>query len=101
MIRREKLLSVLSTSIQNYADQNGLKIDVTEDMRLLGVDAPLDSLGLVMVLASFEADINDSFRTEIVLVDEHAMSLERSPFRTVSSLVDYACTLLVENGKSS
>lgn len=101
MIRREKLLSVLSTSIQNYADQNGLKIDVTEDMRLLGVDAPLDSLGLVMVLASFEADINDSFRTEIVLVDEHAMSLERSPFRTVSSLVDYACTLLVENGRSS
>jgi hypothetical protein len=27
------------------------------------------------------------------------MSMERSPFRTVGSLVDYACTLLAEQGK--
>jgi len=101
MTPRDKLRPLLLESIRDYAAQTGLPMNVTEDMRLFGREAPLDSLGLVTVLASFEASINDTFGTEIVLVDEHAMSLEHSPFRTVSSLVDYACTLLVENGKSS
>jgi hypothetical protein len=101
MTKRDKLRSMLSASIQEYAAQSGLKINVNEDMHLLGTDAPLDSLGLVMVLASFEAGINDTFDTEIVLTDERAMSMERSPFRLVSSLIDYACILLDENRKVS
>ena len=99
MAQRDKLRSILFKSVQDYAVQSGLQFEVTDDTRLLGRDARLDSLGLVMIVASFEADINDTFGTEIVLADERAMSMERSPFRTVSSLVDYACTLLDENGK--
>jgi acyl carrier protein len=99
--QRDKLQSILFQSVRDYAVQTGLQVEVTEDMRLLGRDALLDSLGLVIILASFEADINDTFGTEVVLADERAMSMERSPFRTVSSLVDYACTLLDENGKGS
>ena len=101
MTPRDKLRPLLLESIRDYAAQTGLPINTTDDMRLLGRDALLDSLGLVTILASFEADINDTFGTEIVLADERAMSMERSPFRTVSSLVDYACTLLDENGKGS
>lgn len=101
MNQRDKLQSILFQSVRDYAVQTGLQVEVTEDIRLLGRDALVDSLGLVIILASFEADINDTFGTEIVLADERAMSMERSPFRTVSSLVDYACTLLDENGKGS
>jgi len=101
MTSPDKLRPLLLESIRDYAAQTGLPINTSEDMRLLGRDALVDSLGLVTILASFEADINDTFGTEIVLADERAMSMERSPFRTVSSLVDYACALLDENGKGS
>jgi hypothetical protein len=88
---------MLFQNIQDYAGRTRVEVHVTEDMRLLGRDALLDSLGLVIVLAGFEADINDTFGTEIILADERAMSLEHSPFRSVSSLVDYASALLEAN----
>jgi hypothetical protein len=100
MAQHDRLRSLLLESIREYAGQTGLQIDVTEHTRLLGPDAPLDSLGLVMVLASFEVGINDAFGTQIVLADERAMSMERSPFRSVSSLVEYACILLDQTGKN-
>jgi hypothetical protein len=100
MAQHDRLRALLFESIREYAGQTGLQIDVTEHTRLVGRDAPLDSLGLVMVLASFEAGINDAFGTQIVLADERAMSMERSPFRSVSSLVEYACILLDQTGKN-
>jgi hypothetical protein len=96
--QRNQVRSLLLNSIQNYATPAGLRIELTDDTRLLGPGAPLDSLGLVTVLAGFEAEISDVFQTDILLADERAMSLERSPFRTVSSLIDYTCMLLDEAG---
>jgi hypothetical protein len=100
MSPREDVQSLLLQTIHDYADAIGKRIDVDAEMHLLGRKAPVDSLGLVAVLAGFEATLNDTFGTEIVLANERAMSQERSPFRTVSSLVDYACTLLAEQGKA-
>jgi hypothetical protein len=100
-IRREEIRSMLLDSIQSYFVQSGAALEVDDNLRLFGRDAPLDSLGLVTVLVSFEAAINDQFDTQLILANERAMSMERSPFRTVSTLVDYACALLAENGKAS
>ena len=94
--RRNQIRSLLLNAIQDYATPAGLRLELTDDTRLLGPGAPLDSLGLVTVLAGFEAEISDVFRTDILLADERAMSLERSPFRTISSLIDYTCMLLEE-----
>lgn len=99
MAERDKLRSLLWESIRGYADTAGVRIEIQDDLRLLGRGAPFDSLGFVMVLSSFEAGINDAFGTEIVLANERAMSMEHSPFRTVSCLVDYAGSLLDEQGK--
>jgi hypothetical protein len=101
MTQHDKLRPILVESIRDHVAQIGLRMDVTEDTQLLGGESALDSLGLVTVLACFEAGINDTFGTEIVLVDERAMSMERSPFRTVASLVDYASALLDKNGNAS
>jgi hypothetical protein len=99
--QRDQVRSTLANCIEEYATQTGVKIDFTDGTRLLGSGAPLDSLGLVTVLAGFEAAVNDAFESDIVLADERAMSLERSPFRTVSSLIDYTCMLLDEAGNGS
>jgi hypothetical protein len=97
MAERDELQRMLFERIREYAFQAGCEFDINENTRLLGHDAPLDSLGLVMVLAGFEASINDAFGLAIVLADERAMSMERSPFRTVSSLIDYASSVLDEH----
>jgi hypothetical protein len=70
--------------------------DLCEDTVLFGRDGLLDSTALV----SFILDVEEAIRIEcgisITLADERAMSQNRSPFRRVSSLVDYAHLLLAE-----
>ncbi len=69
---------------------------IDEHTRLLGREARVDSLGLVAILASFEAEINDGLDLDLALADERAMSMTRSPFRTVGALLDYAETRVNE-----
>jgi len=98
---REKIRMLLVESIERYFAQTGTALKIDDDLRLFWREATLDSLGLVTVLVGFEAAVNDQFNTQVVLADERAMSMERSPFRTVSTLVDYTCALLSANGKEA
>ena len=97
---REQLKTILLNSITEYVEDTGTELNVDEKIRLVGQNASVDSLGLVAILASFEAEVNDSFDPDILLVNEKAMSMQRSPFRSVSSLVDYAVSLLQEAKKA-
>lgn len=56
---------------------------------LVGPDGSLDSLGLVNFIVALEGIVSDEINTDITLVDERAMMLENSPFRTVNSLAEY------------
>jgi len=69
------------------------KLDVSPDAALFGAPSPLDSLGLVALLIDIEEAFDLAGRP-IILSDERAMSQARSPFRRVSSLVDYIEQLL-------
>lgn len=94
-----QLTALLTEAITEYAEDAGLTIDLNGDAKLLGADAVVDSLGLVMVVTAFEAKVNDTFGTEIVLASEKAMSMNNSPFRSMSVLAGYAADLLREVGK--
>jgi acyl carrier protein len=65
-----------------------------ENPAIFGAGAPLDSLGLVNLLADLEYKIGEEFGREVVLASEQAMSRSRSPFRDVASLTDYIVELL-------
>ena len=65
-----------------------LKI-ATRDTHLLGGQSPLDSIGLVTLIADLEGDIQREFGKTVILADEKAMSLTLSPFRKVGTLVEY------------
>ena len=71
----------------------GQQLDASPDAALFGAPSPLDSLGLVALLIDIEEAFADQGHT-IVLSDERALSQSRSPFRTISSLVDYSQQLL-------
>jgi len=65
---------------------------------LLGKSAVLDSLGLVNLIVMVEEEIEEQFGVNITLADERAISQERSPFRTIGTLVEYTNMLLKEHG---
>ena len=97
---REELRSLLYECVREYADQSGVAVAIEDDTPLIGPDSAVDSLGLVMVVTSFEAKLNDKYDATVVLANERAMSMTRSPFRSVAALSEYAAELLKEAGQA-
>lgn len=95
-----RLTALLLDTISEYAQDAGLEIAADGETRLLGQGSPLDSLGLVVVVTGFEAKVNDAFDAAITLANERAMSMNKSPFRSVAALTEYAGELLKEAGKA-
>lgn len=94
MTSREEVLAILLECVRGVAAQSGSSSDIGEGTVLLGSGSPVDSLGLVMVVSDFEGRLNQEYDARVVLATEAAMSLSRSPFRTVASLADYGLELL-------
>lgn len=77
----------------NLARDQSAQLTVAPGAPVFGPDSPLDSLGLVALLL----DVEDALRDRgcpIVLSDERAVSQKRSPFRSVTTLVEYIGSLL-------
>ncbi|MCO6044958.1 hypothetical protein NG895_13695 [Aeoliella sp. ICT_H6.2] len=101
MGKREEVMTLLKECVQEYSEQSGQELAIQEDTPLIGPEATVDSLGLVMVITSFEAQLNDKYGTELVLANEKAMSMRNSPFRSLNALTDYAVSLLDEAGAAA
>jgi hypothetical protein len=99
MTERDRIKSLLMECVREHAAQSGASGEVNESTPLMGPGATLD-LGLVMVVTDFEARLNQAFDAQVVLASERAMSMNHSPFRSVSALSDYAVELLREAGKA-
>ena len=69
-------------------DQDLLKVS------LLGRQAAMDSIGLVNLVFSIEERLRSDLGVSVEIASERAMSLSRSPFRTVGTLVDFVSTLV-------
>ncbi|HLT38114.1 MAG TPA: hypothetical protein VK034_17630 [Enhygromyxa sp.] len=92
-----KLRAMLFDALREYAEDAGLDIELGDETPLFGGDSALDSIGLVTVLAEFEAAINDAYGTDLVLADDRAMAMKRSPFRTPARLLEFAAERLAES----
>ncbi len=75
------------------------RLGKSPDVALIGQDARLDSLGLVNLIVLVEEKIQEQFGVGITLVDERAMSLSKSPFRTLGSLAEFVEEQLNEHGR--
>lgn len=73
-----------------------LQIPLSLESRLFGSNSHLDSLELVNLILDVEEQVSQTFSTPIMLMDERALSQERSPFRSVDNLTDYIVQLLEE-----
>ncbi len=73
------------------------KIQKSEDTHLFGSGDSLDSLTLINLITVIEQKIEEQTGDYVSLADEKAMSLDESPFKTVSTLKDYINTLINDN----
>ena len=77
----------------NLARDPSVQLVAAPGAPIFGPDSPLDSLGLVALLLDIEDALSDR-GFPVVLSDERAVSQKRSPFRSVTTLVDYIGSLL-------
>jgi acyl carrier protein len=61
----------------------------TEETRLFGEAAALDSIGLVTLIADLEEDVRLATGKTVFLADEKAMSRLTSPFRRAGLLAEH------------
>lgn len=72
------------------------KVSYSEDLKLIGVNAALESISFVTLIAILEDLISDRLGKNIIIVNDRAFSQERSPFRCVGSLCEYVTELLLQ-----
>ncbi|MBL9165265.1 MAG: hypothetical protein JNL18_21235 [Planctomycetaceae bacterium] len=101
MSKRDQVMQLLRDCVAEYAEQTGGVYELNDETPLIGPDSPVDSLGLVMIITAFECKLNETFNAELVLASEKAMSMNRSPFRSLGVLADYGVELLDETGTAA
>ena len=85
------LVALIQTCGVELAEGEGLPTASLEsDTVLFGPGGVLDSLGLVSLVLDLEQAIETRYDVAVTLADQRAMSQERSPFRSVQALADYA-----------
>lgn len=65
------------------------KIDKNTATVLYGSGATIDSMTLVSLIVAVEENIRRELGLSITLANEKAMSMKRSPFSTLDTLIDY------------
>lgn len=95
-MRKDIVEIIITTAKELGEDEIGIDGELTEETVLFGRDGVLDSMGLVTLVIAVEQAIEDRLDASIALADERAMSQSKSPYRSVGSLAEYACTVIEE-----
>jgi len=97
-VDRAAILAVVLQAMErtNQMRTEAMRLAVSQEAPLFGPPSPLDSLGLVSLLIDVEEALDEAGHP-VILSDDRALSQSRSPFRTVSSLVEYIDGLLRES----
>lgn len=97
---KAQLVEIVVAAVRDYAAAagGGQASEVSGSTVLFGPRGVLDSIGLVSVLVAVEQELGETHGLAISLMDDRAMSRERSPFRTPESLADYVLDLARGSG---
>lgn len=88
--------------IYDVIDEVNLDLEASSKLQkdpntiIFGKESFLDSMGLIMFITLIEEKIEERTGKFISIADERAMSLDSSPFQSVSTLKSYIDTLLDE-----
>ncbi|MFC0386394.1 hypothetical protein [Muricoccus vinaceus] len=88
---RERILKIVTRVIGEVNDEMQYENlnNPNENTIIFDGDNGIDSLSLVLLVSTVEAEINKEFSSNILVASEKAMSMRNSPFRTVDSLTTF------------
>ena len=84
------LLNTITEIAQTEGGWKGIAID--KDVPLFGDESALDSRSLVELLISLEEFMEEELGAKFDWTSDRAMSTSNSPFRTVTTLAEFAAT---------
>jgi len=97
---RDQIFTIICDCVRQLGEE--LESDALshpgEDTLLMGEGSGVDSIGLVSLIVEIETRISEELSVDLVLADDRAMSLRRSPFRRVGDLTDHVVGLLEAEG---
>ena len=95
---RKNVTQVLYSSIEklNETLDSSEKILKSLEEPLIGENSKLDSMGLISLIVQVEEDIEEKLQKIVTLADEKALSRKNSPYKNISSLVDFICDIISE-----
>jgi acyl carrier protein len=99
-MQRENIIELITDAVKQFLPPGEQPATVSEDTRLVGGNSLLDSTALVSLIVEVEQQIDDRYGVSITIADDRALSQQRSPFRTVSSLADYIMKLYGETASA-
>ncbi len=89
-LAKEKILIIITHCIVSLNDSltDEEQIPISQDSVLFGEGSSMDSMGLLNLLMDLEDQLADQ-GFETTILDDHALSQKHSPFKSITSLVDY------------
>lgn len=93
---KNNLEKIIKESLIEILEDNNMKIEITNEVTLIGENAILDSFDFVNLTIAIEEKVSDEFDIEITLVNPKAFSRKNSPFKNVKLLTEYVAELLEE-----
>ena len=87
-MKQEDIQLFLLSLLKDHVEQNSIicNEEITENTRLIGSKALLDSLGLVSFIVEVEQSLEEEYDFSINIVSEKAMSRTTSPFISIKTL---------------
>tara|TARA_X000001036_G_C20613742_1_gene780061 strand:+ start:568 stop:858 length:291 start_codon:yes stop_codon:yes gene_type:complete len=82
---KEKALKIVSETVREVLNQNEVEFDLTKDTPIVGINSPIDSMGLIQVCMALEEKA-EAFGFEFDWTNEAAMSKSQGIFRSVDAL---------------
>lgn len=93
---KEKITNIMREAIEELNEQMEEKLVYSEELRLIGKSAVVDSMEFVTLVSIIEEYVMDELDLDIHIVSDKAFSRERSPFYSVATLIDFICELIEE-----
>jgi acyl carrier protein len=101
---RDKVEEIVTSVLREIMEAQSIAAPadgMAADMPLIGSLSVLDSMAFVMLTAGIEQQLSEQLDIAVTIVNEKAMSMRNSPFRTVGTLTDYVFALTQEASAST
>lgn len=96
IMNKEAITKLVIQTISEYCESININSEVKLETALVGSNRLFDSMGLVNIIVDIESSFLD-LGFDVTLTSESAMSTRLSPFRTVTSLVNFISNQLGVN----